>query len=278
MRYFLTRTPARVVLALVLVIVASVVVVRATDFVGGPVDATESPTAAVAEATATPTATPTETATPTPSPTETPAPAATFKLNGGGAKNIVVAKNHEDGRFLVRGRLDLNQVGAPKVAPVNLAYAMGYNCTGCNTLAVAAQITLYKRGASLVAPQNAAVAVNAACSGCYTRAWAIQWVIPVDNMNEVPRDVDAFVRGLDAQLRDIEHKASAGEITLDDAVAGINALLDQFRGKAAYLNEQSDVERNVDTPSPYPSPPPEPSESPAATPAETAAPTEAATP
>jgi hypothetical protein len=276
MRSFLTRTPARAIVALVLVLVTSVLVVRATDFVGGPVEPTESPTptAEVAEATASPTETPTA----TPSPTEAAAAAATFKLNGGGAKNIVVAKNHEDGRFLVRGRLDLNQVGAPKVAPVNLAYAMGYNCTGCNTLAVAAQITLYKRGASLVAPQNAAVAVNAACSGCYTRAWAIQWVIPVDNMNQVPRDVDDFVRGLDRELRDIEHKASAGEITLDDAVAGINALLDQFRGKAAYLNEQSDLERNVDTPSPYPSPPPDSSESPAATPAETAAPTEVPTP
>jgi hypothetical protein len=268
MRYLLTRTPARVILALVLVLVTSVLVVRATDFVGGPVEATDSPTPTteLAEATATPTETPTE----TPSPTEEPAP--TFKLNGGGAKNIVIAKNQQNGRFLVRGRLDLNQVGATRVAPVNFAYAMGLDCTGCKTLAVAGQIILYKRGASLAAPQNAAVAVNAGCNGCVTGAWAIQYFIPVDNVNEVPREADEFVRALDAELRGIERDARQGNITLEQALTKLDSVLDRFRGKGNELRDrQVDMEANADTPTPYPSEPPEPSESPTDAPSDTPA-------
>jgi hypothetical protein len=271
MRYLLTRTPARVILALVLVLVTSVLVVRATDFTGGPVEATDSPapTTELAEATPTPTPTPTE----APSPTEEPTPS--FKLNGGGAKNIVIAKNQQDGRFLVRGRLDLNQTGATRVAPVNFAYAMGLNCTGCNTLAVAGQIVLYKRGASLAAPQNAAVAVNAACNGCVTGAWAIQYFIPVDNVNEVPREADEFVRALDAELRGIERDARQGTITLVQALDRLNSILERFQAKGDELRDrQVDIESNTDTPTPYPSPPPEPSESPSDAPADTPAMTE----
>jgi hypothetical protein len=278
MRYLMTRTPARLILALVLVLVTSVLVVRASDFVGGPVEATDSPAPSteLAEATATPTDTPTATPTDVPSPTEEPAP--TFKLNGGGGKNIVIAKNHQDGQFLVRGRLDLNQVNARRLAPVNFAYAMGYNCNGCTTLAIAGQIVLYKPDPAVAAPQNAAVAVNAACNGCVTGAWAIQYFIPVEDVNTVPPDVDAFVRALDAELRGIEHDAKQGNVTLQQAIERLDSVLARFRAKGDELRDrQVQIETNADTPSPYPSEPPEPSESPSDSASDTPAATEAPT-
>lgn len=276
MRYLLTRTSARAIVALVLILVTSVLVVRATDLVGGPVEPTESPTptAELAEATATPTETPTA----TPSPTATPEPAATFKLNGGGAKNIVIAFNQFNARFVVRGRIDLNQTGAQRVAPVNFAYAKAMVCTGCNTLAIAAQITLYKPGASLAVPQNSAVAVNAGCDNCFTGAWAIQYFLPLDDVTHVPADVDEAVRKLDAAMRGIERDATQGTITLDEAFTRLDAVLADFRGIGGKLDKQTDVETAPDTPTPFPSPPPEPTESPADTPTETAAPTDTATP
>jgi hypothetical protein len=273
----LTRTGARAVVALVLVLLTSVFVVRATELVGQSAEPTPTPTAAAAEVTPSPT--PADTPTATPSPAASPEPVPTFKLDGGGAKNIVLAKNQTDGRFLVRGRLDLNRVAAAKVAPVNIAYALGLNCTNCNTIAIAGQITLYKRGIpNVVAPQNAAVAVNGGCTGCFTGAWAIQFLIPIDDMNEVPRGVDEAVRELDAELRGIERDAASGSITVLEALNRLelraDSLLDRFRALGQDVRRQLDTETNADTPSPYPTPPPEesapPGESPAleATPAE----------
>ena len=267
---FLTRTAGKVLVALVLVIVGSAFVVRASELIGTTeAEPTPSPTAEVAAE-----------PTPTPFPTESAeAAAATFKLNGGGAKNIVLVKNRTDGNLLVRGRLDLNRTGGERLAPVNIAYAMSLGCTDCSTLALAAQITLYRRSEpSVVAPQNAAVAVNAGTRNAVSGAWAAQYLIPVDNMNEVPRDVDAMVRALDAEFRSIETAASRGEISVEDAIARLRGILARFEQYGDNLKVQSAVERQADTPSPYPSPPPEESPTPTDATPEQPVPSETAAP
>jgi putative peptide zinc metalloprotease protein len=222
----LSRTSIRILLAVALVVTVATAGAWAADFVGSPA-ATE---------------------TPSPSPTQQAAAATAsaapadgsdvgFKLNGGGGKNIVKITNKTDNRLVVRGRVDFNRIPGDKVAPVNAAIAVA-SCTGCQTYAVALQINLYQRGSSVVAPQNGAVAVNAGCSGCVTAARAVQYSIPVDDVNAVPHDVRDLAKALDKELKGIEGVYDTSTFTVYQADARIRVVIDEFKALAnGLLNE-----------------------------------------
>jgi hypothetical protein len=180
---------------------------------------------------------------------------AGFRIAGGGAKQVVRIENRHDATYLGRGRIQLNQVHAPRVVPVNIAIAQSTLCTGCETFAVALQISLYQRGAPMVAPQNAAAAVNAACSGCLTIAVAIQYLIPVDNPTVIPVDVRRMARELEHELRELSRDR---RIPVRDRLAALQGLLDRFQAFAAYLDmvvqEQAEADgtSNAGVPTPFP--------------------------
>jgi hypothetical protein len=177
------------------------------------------------------------------------------RLAGGGAKQIVRIENRRDGTYRGRGRTQFNQINAPRVVPVNIAIAQSTLCNGCETLAVALQISLYRSGAPLVAPQNAAAAVNAGCNGCFTVAVAIQYLIPVSNPNNVPADVRQMARELDAALREL---ANDRRIPVRDRLAALQEILDRFHAFAAYLDlvieqqSEPDGASNSGVPTPLP--------------------------
>ena len=266
LKAFLSTTSAKVAVALALVL-GTTLVAQAADYVGTTEpEPSASPTESVAAAT--------ESATPEPSASPTEEPAATFKTNGGGAKNIVIAVNQTDGRFVVRGRLALNQTATPNLAPVNLAFARAITCTGCTTFAIAGQIVLYKRDVQTAIPQNGAVAVNAGCNGCFTGAWAVQYVIPVEDTNIVPREVDALARELNAEMRAVETAVARKEIGVSEAIARLDSILTRFQELGQYVKRSAEIETAADSPSPQPTLPAE-EPSPSAEASDVPAPTEA---
>ncbi len=285
LKTLLARTPARVGIAVALLGTAALVA-RATEL--GPFDtaASPGPSAEATAAAVSPTPSASASASPAPSVSPGEAAGASWNLEGGGGRNIVRVVNRSDGRFILRGSVDLNRVAGPDVGPVNFASAQA-SCANCRTLAVALQINVYQRGAPKVTPQNGAVAVNVRCSGCAPAAYAAQYVIPVDELNDVPRDVDALARDMDAELRRLTVAANQGSITPDDAMARLDALVERFRELGQYVKRTSDIATEQDSPNASPSLPGEaasPSASPAAspeggtTPSPTPPPTETASP
>jgi hypothetical protein len=168
-------------------------------------------------------------------------------LNGGGGKNIVKILNRRDGRLTVKGSIQYNGIPAPRVAPVNIASAIG-SCVGCQTYAVALQIAVYERGASYVAPQNAAVAVNAGCTHCVTVARAIQYAIPVDDIQNVPSDIKKLVHDLDQRLHEIEGVYDTTTFSAFQADGKILAVIGSFQSLANDLLNESMIETASESP------------------------------
>ena len=220
----------------------------------GSVTPLTTPGTVTADASATPDGSPTAEGTVSPTaegtpglPTSTPdaATAPNFNPNGGGGNNVVKANNSTNGRLLVKGNLEMNRIPAPKVGPVNFAEARS-TCTDCQTFATALQVNLYERGASQVTPQNAAVALNINCTRCITVARAIQYVIPVDDLKQTPKEVDDLFKALDRELRDINQSAT----TAQEANQRINGVIAQFKGLAQYLRDASQETTAGGTPTP----------------------------
>lgn len=159
---------------------------------------------------------------------------------GGGGKNIVQVHNRTDGRLRARGSVQLNRITGPTVEPVNLAKAQA-SCTDCQTIAVALQINLIGRDARRVTPQNAAVALNVDCTRCFTVARASQYVYTVDDPRQTPPEVTALIRRMDRELRSI---SSSRGITLEQAEARINAVINEFRQLGDRLNDERDEDRD----------------------------------
>jgi hypothetical protein len=239
----LSRTSIRILLAIALVVTIATAGAWAADFVASPA-ATEtpspSPTGQAAAASATASAEPAD------------GSDVGFKLNGAGSRNIVKITNKTDNRLIVRGRVDFNRIpGADKIAPVNAAIAVG-SCTGCQTYAVALQISLYQRGASVVAPQNGAVAVNAGCNHCVTVARAIQYAIPVDDISTVPNDVRALAKALDKQLKGVEGVYDTSTFTAYQADARILDVISEFKALGDRLLNDYHVATVSNSPTPAP--------------------------
>lgn len=199
----------------------------------------------------------------------------------GNRDNTIEAINRADGRLLIRGGVQINTISGPDVEPVNFAYAYS-SCTDCQTFAVALQVNLIGRDSRNVVPQNVAIALNESCTRCRTVAKALQYVYTVDDPTQVPDEVFELVEEIDEELEDLIEESAEREITVAEAEARINAVVEWFYELAAHLNERreeddrdagGDDERRA-TPSPTAAPPatetPTPTASATATPAATA--------
>jgi hypothetical protein len=169
----------------------------------------------------------------------------------GGGRNVVSVDNDRDGRFRARGSAELDRIRGDEVSPNNIAEAHA-RCTDCQTIAVAVQVALYRRGASMVAPVNRAVAVNEDCTRCVTVARAIQYVIPVDDFREVPREVNELVRRVDREANYFERIKDLDRMDPREAEGRLNQLIADFALLQQYLNDM--VDSKQDAPSSTPSP------------------------
>jgi putative peptide zinc metalloprotease protein len=184
------------------------------------------------------------------SPSASPSPSDSINVAGGGGKNIVQVSNKQDGRLLVDGRVQLNTIPAPRVAPVNIASAFS-SCTDCQTVALALQVDLYQSGATFFTPQDAAVAVNYACTRCVTIAIAKQWVIPVDDPTNPPQDVRAMVTAMNGELAGMRSR----QTTADEAVSAIENVVSQYSELVADLTTKTSRSTDSTTPGATASPP-----------------------
>lgn len=184
------------------------------------------------------------------SPDASPAVTSEQPASGGGARNIVQYQNRQDGRLGVRGNVQLNRAPGPNVQPVNAAISIGM-CSDCQTFTVALQINLISRSTSIASPQNTAVAANVGCVRCVTVARAVQYTISVDDPTQVPTDVQALVRDMDAELRSISTDRG---LSARDANTRITAVIARFNTLAQYLRDEADEETAQDTPTPSPIP------------------------
>jgi hypothetical protein len=203
------------------------------------------------------------------------AEAVTLNENAGGAggNNIVLVSNRNDESFRMRGRIQVNRINAPNVAPQNLAVAHGINCTGCETYAVAMQINLIGPDTRRAVPANAAVAVNSACSSCVTAAEAFQYTLTVDDPMDMPAEARQLIRVMEAELREISHESE----TVVEALVRVDAVEVRFKALAHSLDQELEVAATDPSGSDQPTPTAMPSAT--ATPAPTVAPeTPAATP
>src|SRR5690348_3671835 len=168
---------------------------------------------------------------------------------GGGAKNIVQVRNFSNGTLQVAGRVQVNSVPAPNVAPANIALAFS-SCVNCQSLAVALQINLVGPGVRDFHPENAAAATNAACTGCDTVAAAFQYDIGVDDPTQLPPEVRQLVAAMKAELAHID----SSSLTLAQAISEIDGVIAQFSNRAASLISQRDEATVPSTPGTSPTP------------------------
>lgn len=156
----------------------------------------------------------------------------------GNTSNLVFVFNKKDNRTRLRASIELDRVPGDSARPANIAVARA-SCTDCQTFAIALQIALRDKNASTVAPENVAFAYNENCLRCYTVARAIQYVVPVDDPMQPPEDVQALLRDMEKELRDV----IKGDFTLDEAEARINDVIARFRTLAEGMYDTRDERR-----------------------------------
>jgi hypothetical protein len=147
----------------------------------------------------------------------------------GKATNDVQAVNTVDERFIIRGRVQFNEIHGEEVAPINLSCA---ESTGVEvkTITVALQVNLYDDDAITVAPENYSFAVNLECTACFTRSEALQANVPMARLHGDPegRELRHQLKELDASLKDLEKQANDGAITIDEANSEVDQILARF--------------------------------------------------
>jgi putative peptide zinc metalloprotease protein len=229
-----------------------------------PATTVSTPAAAPTTAASTPTGTtgaPATTTEGTPAastsaPSGTPAPAASttapttsngsidYDEGGGGPSNIVKVVNKNDGKFRLKGKIQVNRIPGDNAQPTNDAEAYA-SCANCETFAVALQIDLISRTATTIAPQNVAIAVNVQCSHCTTVAKAVQYVIQVDDPTQVPENVRDLVNQMQNQLK---AAAQDKDATAAQTEARVDAVIAQFTQLAQSLSTQRDQKTEDNTP------------------------------
>jgi hypothetical protein len=123
---------------------------------------------------------------------------------GRGPKNVVNVINKNDSHLRVKRKIQLNHVPGRDAEPENDTAAYS-SCTNCATVAVALQIDLVSCTAGVMIPKNTAIAVNVQCSHCTTVARVIQYVVQVDDPNQVPDDARSLINQMQNQLNDAAH-------------------------------------------------------------------------
>lgn len=155
----------------------------------------------------------------------------------GNPNNRVNIVNHcSDSRLRLKYGIQYNQISSKSVKPLNAATATSTG-ENCQTLAAAAQINLYERDATTVAPENYSVGVNYQCTNCDTRTIACQWNIPVDDLDDIPDDIEETLRDMDMPLRGGLKKLE-GVTTMDEAWTRLTGLCSQFNELVQYLTVQ----------------------------------------
>lgn len=92
--------------------------------------------------------------------------------------------------------------------------------------------------ATQITPQNYAVAYNFQCTGCDTVARALQFVIQVDDPDQVPDDVRRLIDSMNDQLQSAAHDRNVTDNSQVDGI--VNNVIAQFSSLGQSLYDQRD--------------------------------------
>lgn len=191
---------------------------------------------------------------------------------GGGAHNVVLVVNRQDGSFKFDGKVQINQIRGPSVAPLNLAE--GYSsCSSCQTLAVAMQIDLVTGDPHFYEPKNLALAINFQSLNAHTAAVALQYAIPVADPSIIPDHIKALAQQMNEELRSIRKDSASQTISVGQAKTEVLGVINQFNDLDAWLNSRIDETTSANSPNAGPLPPVSGSPTESTTPAAGATPT-----
>ncbi len=144
--------------------------------------------------------------------------------DNGAKDNAAVAINTEDGASIFEFAFSIRRVAGEVVDETNTAVA--YNeCEQCRAVAVAIQIVLVVGHPSVVTPGNVAVSLNYQCTLCESLAMAYQFVIGVP----ADFHFSGSARREMVHIRNEIRRLRKEDLPLDELRRRIDALADRLR-------------------------------------------------
>jgi putative peptide zinc metalloprotease protein len=140
-----------------------------------------------------------------------------------GGDNTAVAVNTKDGSSKVKVSFRVVRVKGDVVDQGNVAIAFA-SCEECRTIAVALQLVLVESDPSVVTPTNLAVAINFECTSCQTLASAYQWVIGTDGKLRLSGEARLAMARIRQELRDLVRS----DLAIEEIQAQLDALAEEF--------------------------------------------------
>jgi hypothetical protein len=145
------------------------------------------------------------------------------------ADNIVVATNSRDGSSVFRVSLKIVRVTGDTVDTGNAAVAVGADCNGCRTVAIALEAVLVFGEPHLFTPTNLAIAINIGCDGCETLASAYQDVLQTGRPAHFTADGNRLLAEVRRDLQALRHS--------DLSLSELQARVDGLANTLAYVLE-----------------------------------------
>jgi hypothetical protein len=141
-----------------------------------------------------------------------------------GGDNVVVATSDRDGGTVFRVSLAVRRANGDVVDDANAAVAVGSDCSGCETVAVALEAVLVRGDPSVFTPANLAIAINVDCDDCATLASAYQWVLQTGGPVHFTADGNRRLARLRHELESLRH----ADLSVWDVQAAVQALADEL--------------------------------------------------
>jgi putative peptide zinc metalloprotease protein len=138
--------------------------------------------------------------------------------------NQAIAVNLRDGAEVLRFAFDVTRVTRGVVDQQNAAVAYA-SCEECRTIAVAFQIVLVASDPEVVTPENVALAINYECTSCETLASAYQFVFSVPERFRFSKDAKERINEIRHELR----RLLRSDAPIAELQAQIDALADELR-------------------------------------------------
>lgn len=138
--------------------------------------------------------------------------------------NAALAINTEDDSSIFKFAFEIRRVAGEVVDNENVALA--YNeCERCRSVAVAIQIVLVVGSPSVVTPGNVAVALNYQCTLCESLAMAYQFVIGVPDDFHFSGEAMSEMKRIRNEIRRLRKL----DLSIPELKARIDALADRLR-------------------------------------------------
>ncbi|HJV09012.1 MAG TPA: hypothetical protein VJ653_05000 [Acidimicrobiales bacterium] len=130
--------------------------------------------------------------------------AATPAVSAQTQDNTAEAVNTKDGKSVFKLAFSVKKVtGDVDAQNTAVAYA---SCEDCRTVAVAIQVVLVSGDVGSVTPENVAVAINYDCTECETLARAFQFVYGDGQELEFTKEGKAQLHDLKKRVQDLKHR------------------------------------------------------------------------